>query len=260
MNALYILPLLLISASVASAAEPAAAVSTSAQAAPAQGAPVAEQAAAASAPAQSAPSQTASPLSMPAQNGSAPRVSGPGASMPAAAAPRPAAAAPLPELKGIEEKASERKTTEEKPEAHQAVERKTRRHPHAKTPQTGQERATARNKPVRRERIIHGKTPAAALDMTTGRNPVLEAINLVATRQRAEIQAADRKVSESDWWSDTLERDWIVKRPFGPGIFDSTHWFYVSYKVNGRILMSWFVDLSKRTVSDIAPPEKQSAH
>jgi hypothetical protein len=249
MNALYILPLLLLSASVASAAEPAAAASTPVQAAPIQGAPVAEQAAAASAPAQAAPGKIASPQSMPAPSEPAPGASGPGLSGPAAstpaAAPGPAAQPTPPELKAIEKKAPERKA---------------RRHPRAKTPQPGREGETAPNKPGRHERIKHGKAPAAALDMTQGRNPVLEAINLVATTQRAEIQAADRKVSESDWWSDTLERDWIVKRPFGPGIFDSTHWFYVSYKVNGRILMSWFVDLNKGTVSDIAPPEKQSGH
>jgi hypothetical protein len=91
------------------------------------------------------------------------------------------------------------------------------------------------------------------------RNPILEAINLVASTQQDEIKAADEKVSESDWWSDTLDREWIVKRPFGPGIFDSTHWFYVSYKVNGRILMSWFVDLNKGTVSDVSPPERHSS-
>ena len=104
-----------------------------------------------------------------------------------------------------------------------------------------------------------GVTVEHTVDVLT-RGNVNQQGNQQPGAQDEESQAADQKVSESDWWSDTLERDWIVKRPFGPGIFDSTHWFYVSYKVNGRILMSWFVDLSKGTVSDIAPPEKQSAH
>lgn len=106
----------------------------------------------------------------------------------------------------------------------------------------------------------HRKRRHAARDVIKGRNPIIEAIDLVATRQRTAIRAADRKVSESNWWSDTLQREWIVRRPFGPGIFDSTHWFYVSYKVNGRILMSWFVDVRKHTVSDVAPPENQNRH
>ncbi len=95
-------------------------------------------------------------------------------------------------------------------------------------------------------------------DMDRDRNPVIEAINLVATTQRAEIQAADAKVAGADWWVDALDREWIVRRPFGPGLFDSTHWFYVSYKVNGRILMSWFVDLEKGTVVTTTPPDVQN--
>ncbi len=93
--------------------------------------------------------------------------------------------------------------------------------------------------------------------MDPDRNPVIEAINLVATTQRDEIRAADRKVANADWWVDALDREWIVKRPFGPGLFDSTHRFYVSYKVNGRVLMAWFVDLTKRTVSPTTPPDRQ---
>ena len=81
-------------------------------------------------------------------------------------------------------------------------------------------------------------------------------INLVANTQRDEIRAADRRVANADWWVDALDREWIVKRPFGPGLFDSTHWFYVSYKVNGRVLMSWFVDLAKGTVSPTTPPDR----
>lgn len=112
-------------------------------------------------------------------------------------------------------------------------------------------------RPRRAQTRASPKKPAD--DLSTIRNPVIEAINLVASTQKNEIREADRKVAESDWWVDTMERDWIVKRPFGPGIFDSTQWFYVSYKVNGRILMSWFVDLGKGTVAAVAPPEHQSA-
>lgn len=107
----------------------------------------------------------------------------------------------------------------------------------------------------RKRRTEAGTARAAAAEMAQ-RNPVIEAINLVATTQRAEILAADRKVANADWWVDALEREWIVKRPFGPGLFDTTHWFYVSYKVNGRVLMSWFVDLSKGTVSPTTPPDR----
>ncbi len=123
-------------------------------------------------------------------------------------------------------------------------------------PRRAQERRAAPKKNASATKRVAPKKAAAAEET---RNPVLEAINLVASTQQDEIRAADRKVADADWWVDTLERDWIVRRPFGPGLFDSTHWFYVSYKVNGRILMSWFVDLEKRTVAPIAPPEHQSA-
>ena len=101
-----------------------------------------------------------------------------------------------------------------------------------------------------------GTAPRGVNDIEQDRNPVIDAINLVANTQRDEIRAADRRVANADWWVDALDREWIVKRPFGPGLFDSTHWFYVSYKVNGRVLMSWFVDLAKGTVSPTTPPDR----
>lgn len=76
------------------------------------------------------------------------------------------------------------------------------------------------------------------------RNPFVEAINLVATTQKAEIKAVDK----GEWWFDTSKREWSVQRPFAPGGVDSTHLFTVTYKVDGKQVMSWNVDLRKKKV------------
>ena len=76
------------------------------------------------------------------------------------------------------------------------------------------------------------------------RNPSVEAINLVSTTQMAEIKSVD----QSNWWFDTSQREWSVKRPFSPGGIDSTHMFVVIYKVDGKQLLSWDVDLKNKKV------------
>ena len=41
---------------------------------------------------------------------------------------------------------------------------------------------------------------------------------------------------------DTKERTWSVRRPFYPGVYDSTHLFDVSYRIDGKEVAAWFVD------------------
>jgi hypothetical protein len=196
-------------------------------------APAAATGEAAPAPMPAAADNAMAPASAPA---SAPQQASP-ASTPAAA-PEPAAAASAPG-------ATARKKTSP---------RSARMRAAPVQDEAGRQRAAA----VRKGKTGPGAAQAAADDMGPDRNPVIEAINLVATTQRDEIRSADRKVANADWWLDALDREWIVKRPFGPGLFDTTHWFYVSYKVNGRVLMSWFVDLGKGTVSPTTPPDRQN--
>jgi hypothetical protein len=91
-------------------------------------------------------------------------------------------------------------------------------------------------------------------------SPHAEAISLVQTKQPEEIIKAEREYFtkhatedyqgniDRPWWFDTIERTWVVRRPFGPGIFDSTHWFTVSYKIKDEIVASWSVDTDKNKV------------
>ena len=55
------------------------------------------------------------------------------------------------------------------------------------------------------------------------KSPHAEALEVVFKTQQARL----REVKENGW-HDTKERTWVVKRPFGPGIFFSTHWFDVT--------------------------------
>jgi len=76
---------------------------------------------------------------------------------------------------------------------------------------------------------------------------------LVLTTQKETI----RTVDQENWWLDVKEREWTVKRPFGPGILDSTHWFIVSYKIDGKTMASWFVDTQEKTVEFQETPSNQ---
>jgi hypothetical protein len=70
------------------------------------------------------------------------------------------------------------------------------------------------------------------------KSPHAAALELVFKTQAEQI----RQVDKGDWWLDIDERAWVVKRPFHPGIIDSTCWFDVSYRINGKEVASWFVD------------------
>lgn len=60
--------------------------------------------------------------------------------------------------------------------------------------------------------------------------PHAEALELVfKTMQKPAFDGG-----KDDWWHDTKERTWVVKRPFGPGVIDSTHMFNVSYRIDGK--------------------------
>ncbi|KRG63545.1 hypothetical protein ABB26_11525 [Stenotrophomonas humi] len=76
--------------------------------------------------------------------------------------------------------------------------------------------------------------------------PHADAIRLVMQLRGDEIQRLDRS---PDWWHDTKERTWSVKRPFGPGIVDSTHYFQVSYSIDGKVVGTWSVNTGSGQVA-----------
>jgi hypothetical protein len=58
----------------------------------------------------------------------------------------------------------------------------------------------------------------------------------------------------NDWWHDTKKRTWSARRPFEPGVMDSTHFIQVSYEIDGRMVASWNVNTLTRQVAD---PDKE---
>jgi hypothetical protein len=83
-------------------------------------------------------------------------------------------------------------------------------------------------------------------------SPHSAALELVFKTQAARIRAVDTE----NWWHDTQERTWVVKRPFGPGVIDSTHMFEVKYRIDGNEVAAWLVDTRKKTVELREPKAK----
>ena len=77
-------------------------------------------------------------------------------------------------------------------------------------------------------------------------SPHAQAIRLVMQARASEIEKLD---SSSDWWHDTKERTWSAKRPFGPGVIDSTHFFNVTYAIEGSVVGTWAVNTRTGQVS-----------
>ena len=79
-------------------------------------------------------------------------------------------------------------------------------------------------------------------------SPHAQAIRLVMEVRADEIRRLDMA---PDWWHDTKERAWSVKRPFGPGVVDSTHYFVVRYAVDGHAVGAWSVNTRTSQVATL---------
>jgi hypothetical protein len=75
-------------------------------------------------------------------------------------------------------------------------------------------------------------------------SPHAEAIQLVIKTQQGRL----REVDQENWDHDVKERTWVVRRPFHPGVIDSTRTFNVSYRIDGKEVAAWLVDTAKGTV------------
>jgi hypothetical protein len=97
---------------------------------------------------------------------------------------------------------------------------------------------------------------AAAAGLAVGANngakpdksPHGDAVELVIRTQADEIRKLENPTNDS-WWHDTKERTWVVKRPFAPGVIDSTHLFDVTYRIDGKDVAKWSVDTRKGTAT-----------
>jgi hypothetical protein len=78
------------------------------------------------------------------------------------------------------------------------------------------------------------------------KSPHAAALELVFEKAGERIRDLDR----NNWWHDTEDRDWVVRRPFSPGTIDSTHLFNVTYLIGGKPVASWLVDTRKGTVEE----------
>ncbi len=89
-----------------------------------------------------------------------------------------------------------------------------------------------------------------AVGIAAERSPQAEAIELVSHTALDDIRTA----YPGNWWIDTDVHTWSVRRIFGPGRVDTTHDFFVSYSVNGKLQASWLVNTTAKTVQrDPAP-------
>ena len=101
-------------------------------------------------------------------------------------------------------------------------------------------------------RLVHAR------ESDSSESPHAQAISLVIESQRKEIEDGEMQYFREhgvDWWRgepsqyrwhDTFTRSWSVTRPVAPGVIDSTHWFMVSYSINGIVACSWSVDTRKK--------------
>jgi hypothetical protein len=101
---------------------------------------------------------------------------------------------------------------------------------------------------------------AAAAGLAVGANnekkpdksPHADAVELVIRTQADEIRKLEntgRGGGGDSWWHDTMERTWIVKRPFAPGMIDSTCLFEVTYRIDSKDVSTWSVDTRKGTAT-----------
>lgn len=71
-------------------------------------------------------------------------------------------------------------------------------------------------------------------------SPHAAALALVLTHATDQIRSVEP--DHDAWWHDTKKRQWTVLRPLSPGGVDSTHWFIVSYAIDGTEVAQWNVD------------------
>lgn len=82
-------------------------------------------------------------------------------------------------------------------------------------------------------------------------SPHAEAIRLVMRIRAHEVQALDQA---GEWWHDTTERAWTARRPIAPGIMDSTHYFEVAYRIDGKLVGRWSVNTRSGVVVKFGEP------
>jgi hypothetical protein len=89
----------------------------------------------------------------------------------------------------------------------------------------------------------------------SGESPHAAALDLLFKQDAEQI----RNVDKENWWFDTKERVWAVKRPFSPSTIDSRHSFVVRYCIDGKEVAEWFVDTKRGKVNRVIKSQGQRA-
>lgn len=76
-------------------------------------------------------------------------------------------------------------------------------------------------------------------------SPHSTALSLIFSTQQNVIRSVDKE----NWWHDVEDRTWVVKRPFYPGLIDSTHMFSVLYLIHGKEVAKWNVNTETNQVN-----------
>lgn len=77
-------------------------------------------------------------------------------------------------------------------------------------------------------------------------SPHANALAFLLSKDIATISKIEK--DHDAWWFDTKPRQWIVKRPFAPGIIDTTHSFEVVYSIEGNEVANWSVDTDRQEI------------
>jgi hypothetical protein len=105
--------------------------------------------------------------------------------------------------------------------------------------------------------VAVGLSAGHGADPKPDRSPHGAAVELVLKEKADDIRKLE-KVEKDEWWHDVKERSWVVRRPFHPGVIDTTHSFDVSYLIDGRIVGRWGVDTRTGKVVAWAEPATEA--
>ena len=95
--------------------------------------------------------------------------------------------------------------------------------------------------------VVNASVAASTETAGETESPHFQAISLVMELRASEIAGLEDPDGK---WHDVQDRTWSVRRPFHPGVLDTTHYFEVSYSIGGRAVATWKVNTKRRLVGD----------
>ena len=90
---------------------------------------------------------------------------------------------------------------------------------------------------------------ALQLVFTKGANRIRE-VELAFAKATKAAEPKFKIEDEEFWWHDVAKREWTARRSAYPGFIDSTHHLNVDYRIDGKVVASWFVDTRGGTIQE----------